>query len=66
MRSLDDAVRILRRLRKELAPGSLAIWRVIDHACKYIERQISAGLEEEPIVQAPPDNYRSLPLVHYQ
>lgn len=42
LRSLDDAVRVLRALRKELAPGSLAIWRLIDHASKHIEQQIRA------------------------
>jgi len=50
LRSLDDAVRILRSLRKELAPGSLIVWRMIDHACKHIEREIGAELLEESAI----------------
>jgi hypothetical protein len=47
LRSLDDAVRLLRKLRKELSSGSLTVWRIVDHACKHIEHEIKAELSED-------------------
>lgn len=47
LKSLDDAARILRRLRKELAPGSLAVWRIVDHACNYLDQQIIEEIRED-------------------
>ena len=64
--SLAEAVRLLRGLRKELAPGSLAIWRIIDHACKHIEQQIRAQMLEQPDLRQPADDQASWPSVYSQ
>ena len=47
LKSLDDAMRILRRLRRELAPGSLTVWKIVDHACNHLERQIHEEIRED-------------------
>lgn len=61
LQSLDDAVRLLREFRHDLAPGSLSVWRIIDHACKHIERQIKAALTDQSIHETtPPSEYARL------
>jgi hypothetical protein len=47
LRSLDDAIRILVTARKALAPGSLTLWRMLDHAGAHLESQIAALLKED-------------------
>ena len=44
LRAVDDAVRILRNLRKALAPGSLTVWKIVDHATQYLECQLREAL----------------------
>jgi hypothetical protein len=47
LRSLDEAVRLLREFRHDLAPGSLSVWKIIDHACKHLDSQIRAALKDD-------------------
>jgi hypothetical protein len=47
LRALDDALRILRAVKKELAPGSTTIWRIVDHACEHLEEQLNLEISEQ-------------------
>lgn len=42
---LDQAITILLAKREELAHGSLEIWRKVNHAVAYLEKQVKAELE---------------------
>jgi hypothetical protein len=67
LRSLDDALRLLRKFRKDLAPGSLTIWRIVDHACKHIEDQIAAELIDQSEFSLPENlEARSIHSIYFQ
>ena len=44
LQALDDAVRILIVARRQLAPGSVTVWTMVDRARAYLEREIEESL----------------------
>ena len=40
--AIEDAIRLLNTKATELATGSTAIWRLVDHARRHLEKQLDA------------------------
>jgi hypothetical protein len=53
IQAIDDAIRVLNQAAREASNGSTAVWRIIEHARRYLETQITMSLsdvcaQEEP------------------
>jgi hypothetical protein len=47
MQSLDSSIQLLAKVRMSLDPdGSMAIWRVLNHAAQHLETQLERLLAE--------------------
>lgn len=44
MQALQDAHRIIRKLAVEASTGTIAMWRILDHANQHINRQMTDRL----------------------
>ena len=42
--AIEDAIRLLNTKATELACGSTAIWRLVDHARRHLEKQLEAAV----------------------
>ena len=42
--AIEDAIWLLNTKATQLASGSTAIWRIVDHARRHLERQMEAAI----------------------
>jgi hypothetical protein len=46
IQAIDDAIRILNQAAQEASHGSTAVWRIIEHARRYLDAQITMSLSD--------------------
>ncbi len=64
--TLQEAAVILKQARIDVAAGSLAVWRKVDSALRYINSQIEVELAEEVLVVLGVDDDNAGMPVEYQ
>jgi hypothetical protein len=55
LNSLNDAILILAKSKRETALGALAVWEKVSHAEKYLNLQVGELLAPPPDAEALPD-----------
>jgi hypothetical protein len=47
LQSLQEAIRLLIRIRRDLAAGSTTLWRLLLHAGQHLDQQLAKALAPE-------------------